>query len=121
MPTLRYTRSHGPIYIQVHARRLLPSADPWISEDRLLRDGSRIRLLLLLVSFLFCLFISLSLSVSSEFRFIARTGSATYPVTGSSTSSFFSPCRRALHAGIDQTESRNKDCLERSVRGDSVY
>ena len=34
VPTLRYTRRHGPI--QVHARRLLPSAVPWISEDRLL-------------------------------------------------------------------------------------
>ena len=30
-PTLRYTR------MQVHARRLLPSAVPWISEDRLLK------------------------------------------------------------------------------------
>ena len=27
------------LYIQVHARRLLPSAVPWISEDRLLWDG----------------------------------------------------------------------------------
>ena len=34
---LRYTRRHRSIYIiQVHARRLLPSAVPWISEDRLL-------------------------------------------------------------------------------------
>ena len=30
VPTLRYTRRHGPIYIyiQIHARRLLPSAFP---------------------------------------------------------------------------------------------
>ena len=35
VPTQRYTRRHGPIYTQVHARRLLPSAVPWISEDRL--------------------------------------------------------------------------------------
>ena len=28
------------LYIQVHARRLLPSAVPWISEDRLLRAKS---------------------------------------------------------------------------------
>ena len=27
------------LYIQVHARRLLPSAVPWISEDRLLRTN----------------------------------------------------------------------------------
>ena len=42
VPTLRYTRRHGPIYIyiQVHARRLLPSAVPWISEDRLLMTRS---------------------------------------------------------------------------------
>ena len=33
--TLRYTRWHG----QVHARRLLTSAVPWISEDRLLAGG----------------------------------------------------------------------------------
>ena len=32
VPTLRYPRRHG----QVHARRLLLSAVPWISEDRLL-------------------------------------------------------------------------------------
>ena len=46
VPTLRYTRRHGPIYIyththththtQLHARRHLPSAVPCISEDRLL-------------------------------------------------------------------------------------
>ena len=36
VPTLRYTHRHGPISIEVHARRLLPSAVPWISEDRLL-------------------------------------------------------------------------------------
>ena len=35
VPTLRYTRRHGPICIQVPARRLLPSAVPWISENRL--------------------------------------------------------------------------------------
>ena len=34
-PTLRYTRRPGPIYTG-HARRHLPSAVPWISEDRLL-------------------------------------------------------------------------------------
>ena len=34
-PTLRYTRRHGPIYTG-HACRHLPSAVPWISEDRLL-------------------------------------------------------------------------------------
>ena len=28
VPTLRYTRRHGPIYIQVHARRLLPRKEP---------------------------------------------------------------------------------------------
>ena len=33
--TLRYTRRHGHIYIEVHARRHFPSAVPWISEDRL--------------------------------------------------------------------------------------
>ena len=33
--TLRYTRRHGPVYT-VHACRHLPSAVPWISEDRLL-------------------------------------------------------------------------------------
>ena len=35
VPTLRYTRRHGPIYTG-HARRHLPSEVPWISEDRLL-------------------------------------------------------------------------------------
>ena len=35
VPTPRYTRRPGPIYTG-HARRLLPSAVPWISEDRLL-------------------------------------------------------------------------------------
>ena len=34
-PTLRYTRRPGPIYTS-HACRHLPSAVPWISEDRLL-------------------------------------------------------------------------------------
>ena len=32
--TLRYTRRHGPVYTG-HACRHLPSAIPWISEDRL--------------------------------------------------------------------------------------
>ena len=32
--TLRYTRRHGPVYTG-HACRYLPSAVPWISEDRL--------------------------------------------------------------------------------------
>ena len=36
--TLRYTRRHGPIYTG-HACRHLPSAVPWISEDRLLGCG----------------------------------------------------------------------------------
>ena len=35
VPTLRYTRSPGPVYTG-HAGRHLPSAVPWISEDRLL-------------------------------------------------------------------------------------
>ena len=34
VPTLRYTRRHGLIYTG-HACRHLPSAIPWISEDRL--------------------------------------------------------------------------------------
>ena len=34
-PTLRNTRRHGPVYTG-HACRHLPSAVPWISEDRLL-------------------------------------------------------------------------------------
>ena len=34
--TLRYTCRHGPVYTG-HACRHLPSAVPWISEDRLLR------------------------------------------------------------------------------------
>ena len=34
-PTLRYNRRPGPIYTG-HACRHLPSAVPWISEDRLL-------------------------------------------------------------------------------------
>ena len=37
--TLHYTRRHGLIYIYIytgHAYRHLPSAVPWISEDRLL-------------------------------------------------------------------------------------
>ena len=49
VPTLRYTRKHGPIYITwtrelyiyiytSHACRHLPSAVPWISEDRLLEE-----------------------------------------------------------------------------------
>ena len=33
--TLRYTRRHGPVYIG-HVCRHLPSAVPWISEDRLI-------------------------------------------------------------------------------------
>ena len=34
--TLRYTRRPGPVYIYTgHASRHLPSAVPWISEDRL--------------------------------------------------------------------------------------
>ena len=37
VPTLRYTRRHGPIYTG-HACRGLPTAVPWISEDRLLRN-----------------------------------------------------------------------------------
>ena len=36
VPTLRYTRRHGPVYTG-HACRHLPSAVPCISEDRLLR------------------------------------------------------------------------------------
>ena len=36
VPTLRYTHRHWPIYIQLHARRHIPSAVPWISEDHLL-------------------------------------------------------------------------------------
>ena len=35
VPTLRYTRRHGPVYTG-HACRHLPSAVPWISEDHLL-------------------------------------------------------------------------------------
>ena len=35
--TLRYTRRHGPVYTG-HACRHLPSAVPWISEDRLLKS-----------------------------------------------------------------------------------
>ena len=35
VPTLCYTRRHGPVYTG-HACRHLPSAVPWISEDRLL-------------------------------------------------------------------------------------
>ena len=35
VPTLRYTRMPGPVYTG-HACRHLPSAVPWISEDRLL-------------------------------------------------------------------------------------
>ena len=35
VPTLHYTRRPGPIYTG-HACRHLPSAVPWISEDRLL-------------------------------------------------------------------------------------
>ena len=35
MTTLRYTHRHGPVYTG-HACRHLPSAVPWISEDRLL-------------------------------------------------------------------------------------
>ena len=38
VPTLRYTRRPGPVYTG-HACRHLPSAVPWISEDRLL-EGS---------------------------------------------------------------------------------
>ena len=34
---LHYTRRHGSVYIQVHARRHLPSANTWIPEDRQLR------------------------------------------------------------------------------------
>ncbi len=34
VPTLRYTRRHGPVYTG-HACRHLPRAVPWISEDRL--------------------------------------------------------------------------------------
>ena len=40
MPTLRYTRRHEPIYIQLHAHRHLPSAVPWISKDRLFQSSS---------------------------------------------------------------------------------
>ena len=36
VPTLRYTRRPGPIYTG-HACRHLPSAVPWISEERLLK------------------------------------------------------------------------------------
>ena len=36
VPTLHYTRKHGPICTGL-ACRLLPSAVPWISEDRLFR------------------------------------------------------------------------------------
>ena len=37
VPTLRYTRRPGPVY-RGHACRHLPSAVPWISEDRLFRN-----------------------------------------------------------------------------------
>ena len=37
VPTLRYTRRHGPVHTG-HACRHLPSAVPWISEDRLLGE-----------------------------------------------------------------------------------
>ena len=42
VPTLRYTRRPGLIYITGYACRHSPSAVPWISEDRLLhvRKGS---------------------------------------------------------------------------------
>ena len=36
VPTLRYTRRHGPVFTG-HACRHLPSAVPWISEDRLFK------------------------------------------------------------------------------------
>ena len=39
LTTLRYTRRHGLIYTG-HACRHLPSAVPWISEDRLLANRS---------------------------------------------------------------------------------
>ena len=38
VPTLRYTRRHGPVSTG-HACRHLPSAVPWISEDRLLNTS----------------------------------------------------------------------------------
>ena len=45
--TLRYTRRHGPVYTG-HACRHLPSAVPWISEDRLfLAKGAVVELSLL--------------------------------------------------------------------------
>ena len=37
VPTLRYTRRPGPVYTG-HVCRHLPSAVPWISEDRLLKS-----------------------------------------------------------------------------------
>ena len=38
VPTLRYTHRHGPVYTG-YASRHVPSAVPWISEDRLFKDG----------------------------------------------------------------------------------
>ena len=38
VPTLRYTRRHGPIYACWH----LPSAVPWISEDHLLHASTAV-------------------------------------------------------------------------------
>ena len=40
VPTLRYTRRHGPVYTG-HACRHLLSSVPWISEDRLLKKKEK--------------------------------------------------------------------------------
>ena len=51
--TLRYTRRHGPVYTG-HACRHLPSAVPWISEDRLLTPLLRIEFLMIMSVKIIC-------------------------------------------------------------------
>ena len=60
--TLRYTRRPGPIYTG-HARRFLPSAVPWISEDRLLVFYSHLKTagIFWVVQFLLFLFFNLNI------------------------------------------------------------
>ena len=86
VPTLRYTRRPGPVYTG-HAGRHLPSAVPWISEDRLLvnwlNPGQSFTSSICLVApptstnqpIIFSLLVSSSINLSSSSTHIHQTTS----------------------------------------------
>ena len=70
-PTLRYTRRHGPRYTG-HTCRHLPSAVPWVSEDRLLTLYSYDHSFLIIVIKLFIFLYSFCSLKREEVLFILR-------------------------------------------------